>query len=522
MFTESNLLEIQNRGLQIDQDEKQLKRFETGFLPLNIVAPTTLERGIKHFTDDEIADFAKLYDKKKKHKQIVKFIPASGAASRMFKMLFGLLNDYDGSEESYKKLFSKDGLHSAKKFIDDIQKFAFYEDLKSALQKDGFDIDELLKTKNYHPIFEYLLTEKGLNYGNLPKGLLLFHKYENENRTPLEEHLVEGATYAKAKNNDVNLHFTVSPEFIQGFKDKVSEVKDKYQSEFKAKFFIDYSVQKPTTDTIAVNADNTPFLNADGTLLFRPAGHGALIENLNELNYDIIFIKNIDNIVPDAFKEPTVLYKKALAGILIKYQKEIFKLYKKVKNSRHLSDKRFAKAVAFLENDLNYILPEGFANWARNDCKDYILDILHRPIRVCGMVKNEGEPGGGPFFVQERDGSKTLQIIEKAQINTKAEGQEAIFNSSTHFNPVDLICGVKDYDDKKFDLTKFVDEEAGIITSKSKDGKEIKALELPGLWNGAMSNWNTIFVEVPSITFNPVKEVNDLLRKEHQQCKKEN
>lgn len=519
MFTESNLHEIQDRGLQIEQIEKQLKRFETGFQPLNIIAPATLSHGIKHFEDEDIADFAKLYDKKKKHKQIVKFIPASGAASRMFKMLFGLLNEYDGSAESYERLFSKTGLHSAKNFIDEIQKFAFYDDLKSALSKDGFDIDELVKSKNYHPIFEYLLTAKGLNYGNLPKGLLLFHKYSNENRTPLEEHLVEGATYAKANGTDVNLHFTVSPEFMQGFKDKVAEVQNKYQSTFNAKFHIDYSIQKPTTDTIAVNPDNTPFLNADGSLLFRPAGHGALIENLNDLNYDIIFIKNIDNIVPDDYKESTILYKKALAGILIKYQKEIFKLYTKIKNCRHLSDKRFAKAVDFLENELNYILPEGFSNWARNDCKDYILDILHRPIRVCGMVKNEGEPGGGPFFVQERDGSKTLQIIEKAQINMKAEGQEEIFNSSTHFNPVDLICGIKDSDDKKFDLTKFVDEEAGIITSKSKDGKELKALELPGLWNGAMSNWNTIFVEVPSITFNPVKEVNDLLRKEHQQKK---
>ncbi|MCQ2959971.1 MAG: DUF4301 family protein [Bacteroidales bacterium] len=517
MFSESNLHEIQSRGLQAEQVEKQIKRFENGFEPMNIVAPATLEKGIKHYEEDEIADFAKLYEKKKKKKKIVKFIPASGAASRMFKMLFGLLNEYDGSEESYKNLFTKTGLHSPKNFIENIEKFAFYDELKVALGKDSFDIDELIRTKNYHPIFEYLLTSKGLNYGNLPKGLLLFHKYENENRTPLEEHLVEGALYAKDKHNDVHLHFTVSPEFMQGFQNKVSEVKERYQNNHKVKFYLDYSVQKPKTDTIAVNPDNTPFHNEDGSLLFRPAGHGALIENLNDLNYDIIFIKNIDNIVPDDYKEATILYKKALAGILINYQSEIFKLYKKIKNSRHLSDKRFFKAVNFIQNELNYIFPEDFQNWARNDCKDYILEILHRPIRVCGMVKNEGEPGGGPFFVQERDGAQTLQIIEKAQINTKANGQEEIFNSSTHFNPVDLICGVKDIDDKKFNLTEFVDNEAGIITSKSKDGKELKALELPGLWNGAMSNWNTIFVEVPSITFNPVKEVNDLLRKEHQQ-----
>lgn len=517
MFSESNLHEIQFRGLQLEQVEKQIKRFETGFTPLNIVAPATLENGIKHYEDDEIADFAKLYDKKKRHKSIVKFVPASGAASRMFKMLFSLMNEYDGSDESYKKLFSKTGLHSAKNFIDEIQKFAFYEDLSNVLEKAGYTISELIAKKDYKPIFEYLLTDKGLNYGNLPKGLLLFHKYKEENRTPLEEHLVEGALYAKNQNKDVNIHFTVSPEFVEAFKEKANNVKNKYQEQFKVKYYIDYSVQKATTDTIAVNKDNTPFKNEDGTLLFRPAGHGALIENLNDLNYDIIFIKNIDNIVPDDYKATTNLYKKALAGILIHYQSEIFHFYKKIKHCRHLSDNRLKKSIDFLQNELCYILPDGFANWARNDCKDYLLDILHRPIRVCGMVKNEGEPGGGPFFVLEKDGAKTLQIIEKAQINTKAEGQEAIFNASTHFNPVDLVCAVKDYDEKKYDLTKFVDEEAGIITTKSKDGKELKALELPGLWNGAMSNWNTIFVEVPSITFNPVKEVNDLLRNEHQQ-----
>ncbi len=517
MFSESNLHEIQFHGLSLEQVEKQIKRFETGFSPMNIVSPATLEHGIKKYEEDEIVDFAKLYERKKRHKKVVKFVPASGAASRMFKMLFTLLNEYDGSEESYKKFFTKTGLHSPQNFINEIQKFAFYQDLVAALAKDGFEIESLLAKKDYKPIFEYLLTAKGLNYGNLPKGLLLFHKYASENRTPLEEHLVEGALYAKNHNKDVNIHFTVSPEFMDGFKEKVAEVKHKYQDEHKVKYYVDYSVQKSTTDTIAVNPDNTPFKNNDDTLLFRPAGHGALIENLNDLNYDIIFIKNIDNIVPDDYKETTTLYKKALAGILIHYQSEIFHFYKKIRGCRHLSDRRLRKTINFLQNELNYILPEGFENWARNDCKDYLLEILHRPIRVCGMVKNEGEPGGGPFFVQERDGAKTLQVIEKAQIDTKAEGQEAIFNASTHFNPVDLVCAVKDYDDKKFDLLQYIDEEAGIITSKSKDGKDLKALELPGLWNGAMSNWNTIFVEVPSITFNPVKEVNDLLRNEHQQ-----
>lgn len=517
MFSEQNLQEIAQRGVQLSQVEKQLKRFEIGFKPMNIVAPATLENGIKHFSDKEIKDFANYYDSQKENKTIVKFIPASGAASRMFKMLFGLLNEYDGSEASYQKLFSKTGLHSAKNFIDEIEKFAFYDELKSALKKDNFDIQNLIATKNYKPIFEYLLTDKGLNYGNLPKGLLLFHKYSNENRTPLEEHLVEGALYAQDSKNDVNLHFTVSPEFIGNFKQKVEDVCQSYQSKFNVTFHVDYSIQKPTTDTIAVNSDNTPFKNTDGSLLFRPAGHGALIENLNELNYDIIFIKNIDNIVPDDYKEETILYKKGLAGILLHYQEKLFDLYQKLTSCNCFTDDFKQEIINLLEKDFCFILPDDFSKWDKKKCKQYLCEILHRPIRVCGMVKNEGEPGGGPFFTLESSGAKTLQIIEKAQINTKAEGQEAIFNSSTHFNPVDLICGVIDSQGEKFNLTEYVDDEAGIITSKSKDGKDLKALELPGLWNGAMSKWNTIFVEVPSITFNPVKEVNDLLRKEHQQ-----
>ena len=515
MFTDSQILEIQNKGLQVEKVEKQIERFKTGFSTINIIAPATLNKGILRYEEKEALKFAKLFDKKKKRRKLVKFVPASGAATRMFKMLFTLLEKYDGSNESYKKLFSEKGLHTPTGFIENITTFPFYNELKEVLAKDNFDIEKLLEAKDYKPILSYLLTEKGLNYGNLPKGLLLFHAYGEYNRTALEEHLVEGATYAKNYNKDVHIHFTVSPEFIQGFKTKVQDTKAMYQDEYSVKFYTDYSIQKPSTDTIAVNVDNTPFVNADGSLLFRPAGHGALIENLNELDFDIIFIKNIDNIVPDSQKQLTVLYKKVLAGILIQYQSTIFKFYDKISNSKHLSDKRFKLVTKFLTQELFFIFPEGFESWPRNDCKEYILEILKRPIRVCGMVKNEGEPGGGPFFVLEKDGSQTLQIIEKAQIDTSNKEQDAILNASTHFNPVDLVCGVKDFEGKKFNLTDFVDEESGIITTKSKDGKELKALELPGLWNGAMANWNTLFVEVPLITFNPVKEVTDLLRKEH-------
>lgn len=515
MLTQSQILEIQNKDIAVERVEKQLQRFENGFPPMNITAPAVLGNGILRFDDKDAAKYAKLYDKKKKHKSIVKFVPASGAATRMFKMLFTILETYDGSQESYNALFAKKELHSPSGFIENLNKFAFYPQLCELLSKAGFNINELLQKKDYKPIVEYIVTPKGLNYGNLPKGLLQFHSYENGSRTAVEEHLVEGALYAKQHNKDVNIHFTVSPEFMQGFKDCVNETKTEYQKKYEAKYYTNYSIQKPSTDTIAVNLDNTPFENSDGTLLFRPAGHGALIENLNDLDFDIIFIKNIDNVVPDSHKDLTVLYKKVLAGILISYQNTIFKYFTKISKGRHLSEKRFRNVCKFLSEELFFHFPEGFETWARDDCKEYILEILNRPIRVCGMVKNEGEPGGGPFFVQESDGAQSLQIIEKAQIDSSNEQQMEILNASTHFNPVDLVCGVKNCDGKKYNLLDFVDENSGIITTKSSNGKELKALELPGLWNGAMFDWNTVFVEIPIQTFNPVKEVTDLLRPEH-------
>ncbi|MDR2962172.1 MAG: DUF4301 family protein [Bacteroidales bacterium] len=515
MLTQLQTLEIQNKDIAVERVEKQLQRFATGFPPMNIVAPAVLGHGILRFDDKEAAKYAKLYDKKKKHKSIVKFVPASGAATRMFKMLFTILEQYDGTPESYEKLFAKQGLHTPSGFIENIEKFAFYGQLAEVLRHDGFAIETLLVKKDYKPIVDYIVSPKGLNYGNLPKGLVLFHKYGAKSRTAVEEHLVEGALYAKQHNNDVNIHFTVSPEFMQGFKDCVNDTKGDYQAKYGAKYYTNYSIQQPSTDTIAVNVDNTPFENADGSLLFRPAGHGALIENLNNLDYDIIFIKNIDNVVPDSHKDSTVLYKKVLAGILIDYQNTLYKYFAKVGKSRHLSDKRFNNVCRFLSEKLFFRFPDGFETWARNDAKEYILEVLNRPIRVCGMVKNEGEPGGGPFFVQESDGAQTLQIIEKAQIDTDNEQQMAILNASTHFNPVDLVCGVKNSEGKKYNLFDFVDENSGIITTKSSNGKDLKALELPGLWNGAMSNWNTLFVEIPIETFNPVKEITDLLRPEH-------
>ncbi len=517
MFTDEQIHYIQTIGLSKDAVEKQIARFKIGFDSINISSAATLNSGIISIDSKEVPKYAKYFDKKKKKKNIGKFVPASGAASRMFKMLFEVLENYDGSEESYNKFFSKSDLHSPKSFFENIAEFAFYEDLKSCIENDGLNLSELIDKKDYKTILTYFLLEKGLNYGNLPKGMLKFHKYSTINRTAIEEHMVEGALYAKNTNKDVNIHFTVSPEFVDGFKETVKSIKKEYQEKYDVKYYISYSVQKSCTDTIAVNEDNSPFLNKDNSLLFRPSGHGALIENLNDLEYDVVFIKNIDNVVPDSNKKATIAYKKALGGILLYYQSTLQKLYDKVKKSKHLSDKRLKSIIKLYTEELFYTFPNDFENWPKNDCKDYILELINRPIRVCGMVKNEGEPGGGPFIVNENDGAKSLQIIEMAQIDSSSDEQMQISKQSTHFNPVDLVCTTKDLEGKKFNLKNFVDSESGIITTKSKDGKSLKALELPGLWNGAMSNWNTLFVEVPISTFNPVKEVTDLLRKEHKE-----
>lgn len=516
MFAQKDVKQIQEKGLTVEQVEKQIDRLKKGFPFLEITEPATTKKGILKLDKRDAGRFIKLYEKKSKKRSIVKFVPASGAASRMFKNAFSFYEKFDNSKEAVEAFEKDEDFYGMKNFITKIEKFAFYNKLKEVLKADGHDLDSLIKNKEYKTIMEYLL-HKGLRYGNIPKGLILFHAYTENSRTALEEQLVEGAKYAANGKNDVYIHFTVSPEFLKDFKEHVEEVKKQYQTQFGVKYWVSYSIQKPHTDTIAVDGQNNPFKTENDTLLFRPGGHGALIENLDELEQDIIFIKNIDNVAPDRLKQVTFDYKKALGGILISYQTEIFKLIEKLEGTKRITDRKIRHIRQFIENELNFILPLDFDSWRKDQKYDFIHEILNRPIRVCGMVKNEGEPGGGPFFVKETDGSISLQIIEKAQINLKDSQQKQILENSTHFNPVDLVCGVTDFTGKKFNLIKYIDENSGIITQKSSAGKELKALELPGLWNGAMSNWNTIFVEVPIETFTPVKELNDLLRKEHQE-----
>ncbi len=499
MFTEKDLKQFKAKGIDPKTVEKQINQFKKGFPYANIVAPATTKNGIVKLSDKDRNFYISIFEKNRNNEDIVKFVPASGAASRMFKELFAVLNNEKNINED--KSFN-----SAYNFFMNIEKFAFYDDLKKCCNKES-DLK-----KEHKKVLKYLLTETGLNYGNLPKGLIKFHKYKNEERTPAEEHLAEGGEYAKSKNG-VKIHFTVSPEHTELFKKYTEKHTEKYEKLFNTQYIIDFSTQKPSTDTIAVDLRNNIFRNSDKSILFRPGGHGALIENLNDIEADIIFIKNIDNVVPDRLKSDTVIYKKAIAGVLIETRDKIFNYIRLLKKSY---DKKLIKEIKnFLETEFFATLDNKFISKSDAERSEYLIEKLNRPLRVCGMVKNEGEPGGGPFFVQKESGSVSLQIVESAQIDMNNPEKAEIVKNATHFNPVDLVLSVKDYTGKKFDLSKFVDENTGFISQKSKDGKELKALELPGLWNGAMADWNTIFIEVPVSVFSPVKTVNDLLKDAH-------
>jgi hypothetical protein len=509
MFSPEDFRQMKDRGSHPEEVTRQIEYFRTGFPFLPIVEAAAVNKGIIQIHEPDFQKFEKIFlDKSGSGISIVKFVPASGAASRMFKSLFAALEDLnDGKSEA----FALDHHHKAKEVWERITDFAFYSELKSLIARAGVEF-------SFRTMLEYLLTGKGLNYGNLPKGLLSFHAYKGSYRTPFEEHLVEGAHYARDNQNVVRLHFTVSPEHETAFRTLFEKVRSTYENGFGVTYEVGFSRQKPSTDTIAVDLDNRPFREMDGSLLFRPGGHGALLENLNDLDADLVFIKNIDNVVPDRLKQPTFLYKKLLAGVLLHYQEKIF-FYQKALNGKfpHTLESGFlAEAANFLENELNTKPPENQYYTEKEDLVLYLQEKYNRPLRVCGMVKNEGEPGGGPFWALNRDRTVSLQIAESVQIDFANSSQANIAHHATHFNPVDLVCGLKNYKGEKYDLHQFRDPETGFISHKSRDGKELKAQELPGLWNGAMSDWNTLFVEVPVETFYPVKTINDLLRQQHQ------
>ena len=514
-FSKRDLKQLADKGIVKNSVEKQIRNFTNGFPFLDLVDSARPGNGILQFSDDEIEHFIKDFDKKSLSHELLKFVPASGAATRMFKKLFEFTASYKNTPEDHKKIESDRSFNSIHNFLKKLKDFAFYNDLKEKLAEKDLDLDSLYENKEYNTIIDHILENFGLNYGKLPKGLLQFHKYPEYSRLAIEEHLVEGAFYSRMADNSVNIHFTVSPEHLEFFRKDVDELKGKYEEEFGVHHSVSYSVQKPSTDTLAVDLENNPFRNDDDSMFFRPGGHGALIENLNDLKGDIIFIKNIDNIVPDRLKKDTYTYKKLIGGILLNLQEKVFHHLEMIDkgqfNENDISDIR-----KFMEDELFIGFPDDFNDLELEQQFQWIENKLNRPIRVCGMVKNEGEPGGGPFWAYNDNREKTLQIVESSQVNKDDKEQVDILNSATHFNPVDLVCAVKDYKGKAFKLKNFVDPNTGFISIKSKNGKDLKALELPGLWNGAMADWNTIFVEVPIVTFNPVKTINDLLRPQHQ------
>ena len=515
MLTEKDLRQIKSKGIVPETVEKQIDHLKKGFPYINLVAPATKEKGLHCYSEVEVAGLAAHFDEHVADYELLKFVPASGAASRMFKTLFEFMESWNGTAGDLEKYESDKSFNSPYNFFTNIRKFAFYNTLKETLENAGHSLDDLLEKKDFKIILEYFLTGKGMGYAQLPKGLLLFHDYEDGPRLAVEEHLVEGAHYSTDKKGIARLHLTVSPDHQQKFEEAVATKKRKYEKKYEVTFDVSFSLQKPSTDIIAVDMNNEPFRNNDGSILFRPGGHGALIENLNDLNGEIVFIKNIDNVVPDRLKGETFLYKKVIGGLLMKLQEQNFE-YLEALEDGNVSKEERGKIREFAEKEMNIFFPPAYDGYDEMEQIDFLYNKMNRPMRVCGMVRNEGEPGGGPFWVIDEDDNFSLQIVESSQINFDDPGQKEIVSQSTHFNPVDLVCGTRNFKGEKFDLKEFVDPETGFISIKSKNGKVLKAQELPGLWNGTMANWITIFVETPLITFNPVKTINDLLRPQHQ------
>lgn len=511
MYTEKDLEQFKSLGIDPKEIDSQIESYKNGFPYLDIKRAASCEDGIRCLTEEEIEKYVQKFDQQSSQIDIVKFVPASGAASRMFKDLFVYVEKSKEAQSQNQKFDDKNT--PGKKFIDNIDRFAFYDSLqKIVYEKFELSIKEMIQDHRSSDVIESVIGEDGLNYGNLPKALIKFHRYKNQSRTPLEEHIAEGIKYAKSGDN-VKIHFTVSPEHLEMFEEAAKQAAKNFQEKYQVKVDLSFSTQKKFTDTAAVDKDNNLFRLEDGSVFFRPAGHGSLIENLNDINSRLIFVKTIDNVLPDAQKETTAKYKKALAGYLLKTKENIKEYIEKLANP---TPKLLDEAYVFLSKKLCVELPEDFLGKSLDEKAQIIKNKLNRPLRICGMVKNEGEPGGGPFWAKGQDGSIQLQIAEQSQINMQDQASVAILKKATHFNPVDLVLDVEDINGKKFNLLNYIDKQTGFISNKSKNGRELKSIERPGLWNGAMSDWNTIFVEVPIETFSPVKTVLDLLRIQHQ------
>ena len=504
-LSKTDLEQFKKHGLTPEKIDQQLKIFSEGIPFVKIVKAGSIGDGIVSISEADQNRLVEFYELNNQKKEIVKFVPASGAATRMFQFLFMFLNEFNPNGTSFETYINKKENKLLETFIKSLKDFAFFSSVQKKTKELYPDFEKASEGAGTYLFIKTMLDDKGLNFRNLPKGLIPFHKYETRTKTAFEEHLYESVYYASV-NNNVKLHFTIAKKHLPFFQKELDGIKNRVLKKTKTKFQVSYSFQKKETDTIAVNNDNTVFKNAKNECVFRPSGHGALIENLNDLDADIVFIKNIDNVVSAKYVDEVAHHKKVLGGKLLWIQKKVFS-YLVMLDKKNASLEKLHEIKAFLRNELN--IRESIMTAAA------IKNILNRPIRVCGVVKNTGAPGGGPFWVQNNNTLPTLQIVEMSQIDSNNSDHQTIVNSATHFNPVDLVCGLKNYKGNKFDLLKFVDSKSGIITDKSQDGRSLKALELPGLWNGSMAYWNSVFVEVPLKTFNPVKTVNDLLHEAH-------
>ena len=520
-LTAEDRADLQARGMLPETIASHIRQFQQGFPPIQLERPCTLGDGIARIPA-ETARLVQLYTEAAVAGRLIKFVPASGAASRMFQLPLSFFQRPEllSNQVLVRKAAEGDAdCQTFQRFLGQLDRFAFAQELRIVLNRNGHTLEGLLSQGQYHTLLTYLLTPTGLNYANLPKGLVPFHAYGDHSRTAFEEHLVEALEYVRDASSVARLHFTVPESYRRAIQTYLDGVCHRY-AQRGAQLDISYSIQKPATDTIAVDLDNIPVRDRSGALAFRPGGHGALLENLADLQGDIIFIKNIDNVLPDRLKSYTYRYKKLLCGSLLHLQQQAFFHIAQLKSSlpSESDGARIAMDAArrFAQDQLSLVLPQDFAKTPIQSQRAFLIEQLDRPLRVCGVVKNTGEPGGGPFWVRQVNGTTSLQIVEASQVDMTNAEQRARWQAATHFNPVDLVCGVRDYRGRPFPLARFVDPATGFISEKSKDGRSLRALELPGLWNGAMAHWNTVFVEVPGRTFHPVKTVMDLVRPEHQ------
>jgi hypothetical protein len=515
-FRPDDLQDLAARGIALETALSQIETFKRGLPFITLRRPCTVGDGITALSPADLARYSTSHERAAGLGRVTKFVPASGAASRMFQLLLSVVERASTLSEEQIVAAALSGdreCQAAQQLLSNLKHFAFFDDLRGTMARDDLDMDALISRQHCKAILQYLLTPVGLDYASLPKALIKFHRYADHTRTAAEEHLLEAVAYAQDSHGVARAHFTVSPEHRAAVQEHLERVQSRYERDGQ-RLAMTFSVQKPSTDTIAVDHDNAPFRTTEGKLVFRPGGHGALLANLQDLQGDIVFIKNIDNVVPDRLKAETYRYKRALGGYLVELQNKMFAYLSRLLQARN-DARLLAEVMEFARQELSLVPPTSFQQATSEEKHAFLVGKLNRPLRVCGVVKNTGEPGGGPFWVAHANGEVSVQIVESSQVDLQSARQQAIWASASHFNPVDLVCGVRDHLGRSFDLSRFADPDTGFIARKSKDGRELKALELPGLWNGAMARWNTVFVEVPAITFNPVKTVFDLLRPEH-------